>query len=696
MNLFGIFRKWSPLLLVSSLSLFLELAAIRWLAGEIRLLAYFKNLTLLAVFLGLAIGFALVAKGRDLRFTFPALWGLFVILVIALGKVSEQKPIFFPGGNEESLWFVKSAPFLPSFALFLGTVLIFFLICMLMFIPLGQAVGKEMAPHPPVKAYVVNILASLLGVWVFSLFSFLETSPLVWFGFTLAGMCAYYIYLKKLRVSTIAIFVASLILVIVFEKDTLWSPYSRINISPITFKKQTNGEIVQVGYLLNVQQTFYQFALNLSPAFLESLKQSQDDSRVQVALETAAGYDLPYRLAPIGSRVLIVGSGMGNDVAAALRNGMEKIDAVDIDPMIVDLGKRFHPEKPYQDPRVNIFVDDARSFFNKTQQPYDLVVFGLLDSHSLLSGFSSVRLDSFVYTIDSFKQVKKLVSEKGLVVVSFAANDWIEERLGQMLSVVFGHDNVRIFHWDVEYATFVAGSITSQQEQEFHLKPWESNPTVSNLPLPTDDWPYLYLRYRSLPSGTWQAILLIALVCLAMIWRSFPEALKPDWHFWLLGAAFLLIEFKSITELALLFGTTWFVNSLAISGVLLMALFANLIVLNTKRIPLGLPYTLLFASLAFSLFFPLNLIANWPGVFKALVSSLLLSLPLFFSGMIFSESLRRTGETSLPMASNFSGSVVGGLMEFGSLYWGIKSLYLTAGILYLGSILPILRRKRKI
>jgi hypothetical protein len=383
---------------------------------------------------------------------------------------------------------------------------------------------------------------------------------------------------------------------------------------------------------------------------------------------------------------------MGNDVAAALRSGIAQVDAVEIDPSILELGRQYHPENPYADPRVTAIIDDARSFLNKSDQTYDLVVFGLLDSHTLLSGFSSVRLDSYVYTLESFERVKEHLNPGGLAVITFAANEWIQERLGRMLSQVFGADDIYINMGPQELSIFIAGELTEEQVAGKQVYKWVPNPAYDDIPLPTDNWPYLYLRARQIPSGYWFALLLIALVSLLIIGRSFREALRPDIHFWLLGAAFMLIEFKSITELALLFGTTWFVNSLAISGILVMALLANLLVLRVKRVNLGWAYGLLFASLLLSFTFPLEWLSGFPNLAKALLSTLLLSLPLFFAGLIFSESLRRAGETARPLASNFSGSAVGGLLEYGSSYWGIKSLYVLAALLYGGAMLAALRR----
>jgi len=163
----------------------MELAAIRWISGEVRLLAYFKNLVLLAAFLGLAIGFALVGKGKDYKRMFPWLWVIFVMAVLVIGKASENRALVYPGGEDESLWVIANLSFLTSLLIFLAIILVFFFLTLFLFIPLGQATGEEMANHLPVPSYIVNILASLVGVWLFSLVSFLNTPPILWFALAL-------------------------------------------------------------------------------------------------------------------------------------------------------------------------------------------------------------------------------------------------------------------------------------------------------------------------------------------------------------------------------------------------------------------------------------------------------------------------------------------------------------------------------
>src|SRR5262249_21982189 len=150
-------------------------------------------------------------------------------------------------------------------------------------------------------------------------------------------------------------------------------------------------------------------------------------------------YDAEYAGMPNPDRVLVVGAGSGNDVAAALRAGAKQVDAVDIDRAIVEMGRAHHPEHPYDDPRVRVIIDDARHAF-KTLPPrsYDVVAFGVLDSHTQL-GTSSVRLDNYVFTQESFSDAARLVKPGGRLVVSaLTSPGWFRERYATMLTHACG------------------------------------------------------------------------------------------------------------------------------------------------------------------------------------------------------------------------------------------------------------------
>jgi hypothetical protein len=549
---------------------------------------------------------------------------------------------------------------------------------MFTFVPIGQAVAIEMEKHPPLPAYVVNIVASLVGVWLFALTSASRAPPVFWFGFASLGFLIYEAkrgLLTKLSIGLQAVVLVGLVL---SAGSAIWSPYQKLMISEKLMERTSDSQPVNVGYQLDTQVGFHQQAYDLSPDFIAAVEGELPELEI-----LADYYNFPYRFIPEGSEILIVGAGMGNDIAAALRAGVEHIDAVEIDPGILESGALLHPEQPYDNDRVTPILDDARSFVRKSSSQYDAIVFGLLDSHTLLSSLSSVRLDSFVYTEESFKAVHEHLREDGIASVSFlTVEPWMEERLGRILADVFGSDRVYAYYTELG-TTFLAGAIDPSLAAENEIRLWKPDPSFDSLPIPTDNWPYLYLQSNRLPSVYWQVLIVIGIVCLVILALSFQEVLRPEWHFWFLGAAFLLIEFKSITELALLFGTTWLVNAIAISGVLIMILLANIVVLRSKKIEYRIAFPLLIISIVFLYFFPIHLLNQLSFLPRLLTSGVLLSLPLFFSGLIFGESLRRAGETSIPLKSNLSGAMIGGLLEYGSLIWGIKSLYLMALGLYL-------------
>jgi len=473
-----------------------------------------------------------------------------------------------------------------------------------------------------------------------------------------------------------------LVLLYAYRGDSLWSPYYKIDIQPIE-RTTDSGDRIRWGYKLKVNQDYHQRAIDLSPDFIEK-HASLFGEEVE---EATYAYNHPYSFTNPGT-VLVVGAGTGNDVASALRHGAVEVDAVEIDPLIVEIGKRLHPEHPYQPPKVNVFIDDARSFFKKTDKQYNLIIFGLLDSHTLFSTMPSLRLDNFVYTIESFEEAAGLLSQDGVIALTFSKGQmWLGDRLYHMLSLVFGKGPLFYFTDYDGGIMFVTGpGIIDKGLLDEPLSPgYQVTPT-------TDDWPYLYLRGRAIPSSYWgNLFLVLALSSILILW-VFPESKKVNLHFFFLGSAFLLIEFKSITELALLFGSTWLVNSIAISAILIMALAANLYVSYFRVRTMKLYYGLLLGSLLLNYILPLGTLLGGGFLPRGVISSLMLSIPLFFAGIIFSTSLKETEKIEIAFGSNLLGAVAGGLFEYVSLIFGIKSLYIFAGLMYVLSALALRRR----
>src|SRR5712692_986130 len=377
-------ERWNlrHLFLASFLTIFAELALIRWIAVEVRVFAYFKNLALLICFLGFGLGCAL-ARGPLRWFTSAK---AFMALLIAI-----RLPI--PGWHEHleglsqrlgaagdiEIWSGHAwqwASFL--LAAFTAGLLLFLLASV--FIPLGQMVSRQIDLAPrTLSAYSWNLFGSLAGILGFFAVCRHMLPPALWLAGVLAGMA----FLQ--RRLTHGVFIASLILpsvALLREANTpdqfsIWTPYQQIEVKRFNFP---NGELL--GHEVHVNHTGYQAIVNLSPEFLTRhpglLQEAADDNP----------YNIAYRFAPSRTRVLILGAGTGNDAAAALRNGSAAVDAVEIDPAILQLGRLAHPERPYESPRVHSHLTDARAFLKRTSRQYDLIMFGLLDSHTQFSGYS--------------------------------------------------------------------------------------------------------------------------------------------------------------------------------------------------------------------------------------------------------------------------------------------------------------------
>ena len=187
------------------------------------------------------------------------------------------------------------------------------------------------------------------------------------------------------------------------EKETIYSPYQNISIQHLTTPQKS--VIIQTSHL------FYQALLNLSEDLIFTLKGDKTPGNifghhVDVDHEREF-YNLPYLVSSLTIEdILIVGSGAGNDVAAANRFNIKNVDAVEIDPVIASLGKELHPEGPYYNPNVNLYINDARSYIKRNKNQYDAIIYGLLDAQSNLSSKGGIRLDSYVYTVDAFKSLR--------------------------------------------------------------------------------------------------------------------------------------------------------------------------------------------------------------------------------------------------------------------------------------------------
>ena len=265
---------------------------------------------------------------------------------------------------------------------------IFYLIAFT-FMSIGQRLGQLFDQFPPLTAYSINVGASFLGIALFTLMSYLSLPPKYWL---LAGIVmALWFYRKWWQVSLLG--VSLLIAFMTNPADVIWSPYYRISVADIWIGADGKYPAIHYGHTINVNYDAIEGAYDNSPKTTGSISEGQRKQLLDY-------YNMLFDV--IGNKpreMLILAAGAGNDLAAALRNGATYIDAVEIDPVIVRLGRELHPEKPYDNPAVHVVVDDARAFLKRSNRKYDLVDFAYLDSHSAFSSMSSIRLDNYIYTV---------------------------------------------------------------------------------------------------------------------------------------------------------------------------------------------------------------------------------------------------------------------------------------------------------
>lgn len=667
----------------AALGLFLELAVIRWQGTIFEFFAFYKNYGLLACFAGLGLGYALSGHkdGIPLILTILLLTGEFALLIgLRYGMPSRPYSLeAIPFREQLNMGWTATLNQVGVVYLLLSVV---FLLTALAFLPVGQLCGKLMERQAQLPAYGLNLLGSVVGVSLMFVVSFLWTPPLVWFGLCFLGVLCFLVHTPRTLLVGIAAAVIGLT-VLAWPANPLWnkvySPYQQLEIG---YSKDGLMLIRAAGH-------YYQRVRNLSAAVVDG----SSDPGLHAIRDY---YDLPFRIHPGPNDVAIVGAGSGNDVAAALRSGAAHVDAVEIDPAIQLAGKLNHPERPYDDPRVTPIVNDARSFFRNTSEHFDLIVYGLLDSHTLLSQASSVRLDSFVYTVEGLQEARSRLKENGVLSLSFSVlNDDMGTKMYNMMRQAFdGKEPVCIRSHAEGAVTFVQAkngglavpaSLLSKANASEQTSFYRH--ATAQIDISTDDWPFLYMARRVYPVSYLVVLGLILLLSFVLYGSFFGEQLEAtQLPFFFLGAGFMLVETKAITEMGLTFGNTWQVIAIAIASILIMAFLANAAV---QRFRLGTPYTaylLLFASLAAG--WCVSKMGGLPSTAVGrLGTAALLTCPLFFSGIVFSTLLAKHGKISKIMSMNLLGAMCGGILEYNSMYFGFRFLYLLAIGLYACAVL---------
>ena len=626
--------------------LFLELMLIRWGAANVLYLAYFTNFVLLASFLGIGVGFLRAGSRSDHFGQAP------IVLAILLGFV-----VLFPVqvGHGSRLVGIFGSLALP---VWISLPVIFVLVTTAMAL-VAEGVARTFATFPPLAAYRLDILGSLLGIAVFSGLAFLHSPPVVWGAIVAAAFLA--LLRWRLRPAQLVALLAIVLLlgVVSLAPRQSWSPYYKVSFSHLPL----GVEAIKVNGLPH--QSIYPTSL---------LRRRN------------AFYLYPYRHLkgrPLGD-VLIVGAGNGNDVAVALSQGARHIDAVEIDPVIQSIGARDHPDRPYEDPRVSVHIDDGRAFLERSDHRYDLIVFALPDSLTLVSGQSSLRLESYLFTLQAMQSVRRHLRTGGVFTMYNYYRPDVFDRYAETITRAFGHPP------SIDRGPDQGGP-RRQAVLTVGLAPNDivgSTPWVSParpLIVATDDWPFPYLTSRAIPQFYLLTLLLILLGSAALTRRfggRFGE-MRPYLDLFFMGAAFLLLETKNVVQFALLFGTTWFVNALVFFGILLAVLLAVEVARRLPLPPATLLYLLLTASLVIAWLVPLEALLAMPFLPRLAAAIGIAFAPVFLANLVFAQRFRAVGSSTVAFGANLLGAMVGGLLEYAALITGYRALLAVVFVLYL-------------
>jgi SAM-dependent methyltransferase len=645
---------------VSGVVLILELAFIRLVPAEVRVISYFTNLVLMAAFFGLGLG-CILQRQRTIHWLLPS--GLLLVLLFVLVG---RGVLIYPESEAVHFWLQYQE--LEGQALHLPLVpaaMAVFLFAALPFVALGQTLARTMDEHPRLVAYGWDIAGSLAGTLIFSLASYFGVPPWLWPPVLMLLLAVTFGGSMRRRLAWVASGVVFLVLAQA-PQQWRWSPYYYIR-----FSENPSG--LQVW----VNSSFHQFAIDFTaPGFRD---------RQQHMLEKwSVPYDAYRQIhGRTPQKVLVLGAGTGNDVYVAFANEAREVVAVEIDPVILELGEEHNRTRPYDDRRVRTYVDDARHFLRTSEETFDLIVLATLDSQSLLSGHANLRLENYVYTTESLVDARRLLADGGLVAVYYSVfKPWLYSRLYTTVREVFGEQSrIHLYRDPMLFNTLVMGangvaSFTDSAENVARF--------TRGLPA-TDDWPYVYLEHPTIAPVYLELFAIIGLLILGafLLLRRLHPARGLYVHFFLLGLGFTLMESSAIVRLALVFGSTWTVNAVVFASVLSMIFAANWLVLAERAPRLALCWPSLCAAIALNYLLPVSILFEPPPVLRVLSCGLLIGAPVFFAALCFSHLFRSQEITGYPLGLNLVGAMGGGLVEYLSMLLGMRAIWMVVLVVYL-------------
>jgi hypothetical protein len=259
------------LFVASFATLYIEIMMIRWIGTEVRIFAYIQNLALICCFLGFGLGCYWSSRRKNVLVSLVAIASLAVLVLTPfdtwqtfLTQLSNQLSI----SPDAAQWGYVSPHTRTTLVLFVAASVVamatFLLLLVVAMVPLGQWVGYylDVAPNP-IRAYTVNLLGSLAGIWLFACLWFYWFPVTYWFALGFLVLIFMQRPSRRFAVAAVALLCLSLVLLHSSRQaaeKTYRSPYQKLVLTNLGDQQ----------YRISVNNTGYMSIYNVTGEFLES------------------------------------------------------------------------------------------------------------------------------------------------------------------------------------------------------------------------------------------------------------------------------------------------------------------------------------------------------------------------------------------------------------------------------------------
>lgn len=702
----GIEPNLAELFALSFVALFFALTIERWFTFDLSPFAALQTIPLVVCLAGTSIGVWM--RSERLYNFMPAS----LLLAVLITLFVKQYGLCAGGYVSTALLNCAngfSAP--PSSLLIVLSALLLCLIGPFGFATsLGSRLSRLTASYPPLTGYGTIVLGAF-----FSYLSFTLSSALCWTpAYQITAMVVTLVLLAGRALSPRFLMSAGLILAAGAMFSPLaksapevarqyFSPYHKI---ALLSASRSDNSAVTVVLDDSTQQILVPIDSETSSAPIDAIHQKPSAS--YDALKTFQRLPFAFKHP---KDVLILNAGIGADLEEAVRQGAQSIDAVEIDPVLLKLGKRYNPV--YGSPSVHAQCQDPRDFVNNCHKKYDMIIAAC--QHFVRPiGLAAGPQQRYQYTQEFYKKCLSLLNPHGILLTSYSSSQkdtgWLSDRIFATLKAASGITPSMVGRRESDSSGFspylfaVAPSseaLSKCKENAIygdHRRMLLANETFAdpmfdgytfpvspgNARVATDDCPFIFFEPGTIDIFY---ISLVAILIAVVSLFGRPLILSTanvfvDWQVFLLNAALISMVLGSLPRLVTMYGSGWLTYAIIFGGILLIAWLAY----YSMRRPAATQYEIilyvgLFITLTLSCILPTQWLASL-GVPGCLLIIFFTVMPMFRVLLILPAAYSEAEELAPLFALGLLGLSTGILLKYISFYLGQNSLLLISVVLF--------------